>query len=107
MVIHVYIHSWVLHFLSISLSLSLSLSFSLSLSLSLSLSRSPSLCICVHVIYTHHEAPCWPRRVPNDELLANEVPEVDVILAGHDHHYDVKPVGSLGENHGNMRGDEQ
>lgn len=32
-------------------------------------------------------------RVPNDELLAREVPEVDVILGGHDHHYDVKPVG--------------
>mmetsp|Transcript_141091 Transcript_141091/g.367249 ORF Transcript_141091/g.367249 Transcript_141091/m.367249 type:complete len:1799 (+) Transcript_141091:59-5455(+) len=32
-------------------------------------------------------------RVPNDELLAHEVPEVDLILGGHDHHYDVKPVG--------------
>jgi len=37
-----------------------------------------------------------PRRVPNDELLANEVSEVDVILAGHDHHYDVKPVWKPG-----------
>jgi len=35
-------------------------------------------------------------RVPNDELLANEVPEVDIILGGHDHHYDVKPVGPHG-----------
>eukprot|EP00927_Polykrikos_kofoidii_P072520 TRINITY_DN68624_c0_g1_i1.p1 TRINITY_DN68624_c0_g1~~TRINITY_DN68624_c0_g1_i1.p1 ORF type:complete len:1791 (+),score=282.65 TRINITY_DN68624_c0_g1_i1:195-5567(+) len=35
-------------------------------------------------------------RVPNDELLAHEVPEVDVILAGHDHHYEVKPVGPHG-----------
>lgn len=35
-----------------------------------------------------------PRRVPNDELLANEVSEVDLILAGHDHHYDVKPVSA-------------
>jgi len=35
-------------------------------------------------------------RVPNDELLAHEVPEIDIILGGHDHHYDVKPVGSHG-----------
>jgi len=35
-------------------------------------------------------------RVPNDELLAHEVPEVDIILGGHDHHYDVKPVGPHG-----------
>jgi len=35
-------------------------------------------------------------RVPNDELLAHEVAEVDVILGGHDHHYDVKPVGPHG-----------
>jgi len=33
-------------------------------------------------------------RVPNDELLAHEVgDEIDLILGGHDHHYDVKPVG--------------
>lgn len=35
-------------------------------------------------------------RVPNDELLAHEVPEIDIILGGHDHHYDVKPVGPHG-----------
>mmetsp|Transcript_82483 Transcript_82483/g.229958 ORF Transcript_82483/g.229958 Transcript_82483/m.229958 type:complete len:1740 (-) Transcript_82483:51-5270(-) len=35
-------------------------------------------------------------RVPNDELLANEVAELDLILGGHDHHYDVKPVGPHG-----------
>jgi len=35
-------------------------------------------------------------RVPNDELLAHEVAEVDIILGGHDHHYDVKPVGPHG-----------
>jgi len=35
-------------------------------------------------------------RVPNDEKLACEVPEIDVILGGHDHHYDVKPVGPHG-----------
>eukprot|EP00931_Biecheleriopsis_adriatica_P038098 TRINITY_DN2184_c0_g1_i1.p1 TRINITY_DN2184_c0_g1~~TRINITY_DN2184_c0_g1_i1.p1 ORF type:complete len:1777 (-),score=465.99 TRINITY_DN2184_c0_g1_i1:6-5336(-) len=35
-------------------------------------------------------------RVPNDELLAHEVGEVDIILAGHDHHYEVKPVGPHG-----------
>mmetsp|Transcript_47718 Transcript_47718/g.139072 ORF Transcript_47718/g.139072 Transcript_47718/m.139072 type:complete len:1627 (-) Transcript_47718:186-5066(-) len=35
-------------------------------------------------------------RVPNDELLAHTVPEIDMILAGHDHHYDVKPVGPHG-----------
>merc|ERR1719197_1070563 len=35
-------------------------------------------------------------RVPNDELLAQEVEEIDIILGGHDHHYDVKPVGPYG-----------
>merc|ERR1711963_1068566 len=35
-------------------------------------------------------------RAPNDELLAHEVPEVDLILGGHDHHYEVKPVGPHG-----------
>eukprot|EP00929_Paragymnodinium_shiwhaense_P113635 TRINITY_DN81924_c0_g1_i1.p1 TRINITY_DN81924_c0_g1~~TRINITY_DN81924_c0_g1_i1.p1 ORF type:complete len:1781 (+),score=505.68 TRINITY_DN81924_c0_g1_i1:112-5454(+) len=35
-------------------------------------------------------------RVPNDELLAHEVSEIDIILGGHDHHYDVKPVGPHG-----------
>ncbi|CAE8582482.1 unnamed protein product, partial [Polarella glacialis] len=35
-------------------------------------------------------------RVPNDELLAHEVAEIDVILGGHDHHYDVKAVGPHG-----------
>jgi 5'-nucleotidase len=35
-------------------------------------------------------------RVPNDELLAHEAPEIDIILGGHDHHYDVKPVGPYG-----------
>lgn len=35
-------------------------------------------------------------RVPNDELLADEVEEIDLILGGHDHHYDVKPVGKFG-----------
>ena len=33
-------------------------------------------------------------RVPNDERLAEEAGDViDLICAGHDHHYDVKPVG--------------
>jgi 5'-nucleotidase len=33
-------------------------------------------------------------RVPNDELLAAECGDVlDLICGGHDHHYDVKPVG--------------
>ena len=33
-------------------------------------------------------------RVPNDEKLAKECGEcIDLICAGHDHHYDVKPVG--------------
>lgn len=35
-------------------------------------------------------------RAPNDELLAREVLELDLILGGHDHHYDVKPVGPHG-----------
>jgi len=35
-------------------------------------------------------------RVPNDELLAHTVADIDVILGGHDHHYEVKPVGPHG-----------
>eukprot|EP01012_Entosiphon_sulcatum_P008574 TRINITY_DN146_c0_g1_i3.p1 TRINITY_DN146_c0_g1~~TRINITY_DN146_c0_g1_i3.p1 ORF type:complete len:611 (-),score=130.21 TRINITY_DN146_c0_g1_i3:160-1992(-) len=35
-------------------------------------------------------------RVPNDNLLAFEVPEVDLILGGHDHHYEVRRVGAHG-----------
>jgi len=35
-------------------------------------------------------------RMPNDYLLANTVPEVDIILGGHDHHYEVAPVGPHG-----------
>ena len=31
-------------------------------------------------------------RVPNDERLAREAPELDLILGGHDHHYEVKVV---------------
>ena len=26
-------------------------------------------------------------RLPNDKMLANQVPEIDIILGGHDHHY--------------------
>ncbi len=32
-------------------------------------------------------------RVPNDLRLAENVPEIDLILGGHDHHYEVKEVG--------------
>jgi 5'-nucleotidase len=36
-------------------------------------------------------------RAPNDERLANEAGDViDLILGGHDHHYDVKSVGKHG-----------
>eukprot|EP00930_Biecheleria_cincta_P053304 TRINITY_DN3872_c0_g3_i1.p1 TRINITY_DN3872_c0_g3~~TRINITY_DN3872_c0_g3_i1.p1 ORF type:complete len:1558 (+),score=276.45 TRINITY_DN3872_c0_g3_i1:65-4738(+) len=35
-------------------------------------------------------------RVPNDELLAHEVEDIDLILGGHDHHYEVRPVGPHG-----------
>ncbi|GMH75889.1 hypothetical protein TL16_g06902 [Triparma laevis f. inornata] len=36
-------------------------------------------------------------RVPNDAKLAEEAGEcIDLICAGHDHHYDVKPVGKHG-----------
>ena len=31
-------------------------------------------------------------RVPNDERLAREVSGIDLILGGHDHHYEVKVV---------------
>lgn len=30
-------------------------------------------------------------RVPNDMHLAAEVPELDLVLGGHDHHYEVTP----------------
>jgi len=35
-------------------------------------------------------------RMPNDFLLAHEVAEVDIILGGHDHHYEVHPEGPHG-----------
>lgn len=35
-------------------------------------------------------------RMPNDFLLAHEVSEVDLILGGHDHHYEVHPEGPHG-----------
>lgn len=35
-------------------------------------------------------------RMPNDFLLAHEVAEVDIILGGHDHHYEVHPEGPYG-----------
>ena len=28
--------------------------------------------------------------MPNDEILAKEVPEIDIILGGHDHDYNIK-----------------
>nr|ADD95791.1 hypothetical protein [uncultured organism MedDCM-OCT-S08-C288] len=31
-------------------------------------------------------------RLPNDERLARETRGIDIILAGHDHHYEVKEV---------------
>ena len=31
-------------------------------------------------------------REPNDIKLAENVPEIDLILGGHDHHYDIKEV---------------
>ncbi|KAK7114887.1 mannosylglucosyl-3-phosphoglycerate phosphatase-like [Littorina saxatilis] len=31
-------------------------------------------------------------RWPNDEMLINNVPEIDIVLGGHDHDYDVKQV---------------
>ncbi len=33
-------------------------------------------------------------RLPNDTRLAEEVPELNLILAGHDHHYEIKQVSS-------------
>jgi len=35
-------------------------------------------------------------RMPNDYLLAHEVEEVDIILGGHDHHYEVSKIGPHG-----------
>jgi hypothetical protein len=29
-------------------------------------------------------------RQPNDILLAQQVPEIDAVLGGHDHHYNVR-----------------
>jgi hypothetical protein len=37
-------------------------------------------------------------RVPNDIQLLEEVPEIDVVLGGHDHHYLVQHV----QPHGNL-----
>jgi len=34
-------------------------------------------------------------RLPNDELLAAKVPEIDLILGGHDHTYGVKKVNDI------------
>ncbi len=46
---------------------------------------------CISVIALTH------MRVPNDARLAEEAGDcVDLICAGHDHHYDVKPVGKHG-----------
>jgi 5'-nucleotidase len=33
-------------------------------------------------------------RLPNDEKLATEVPEIDLIFGGHDHFYDCKVIGT-------------
>ena len=40
--------------------------------------------------------PFLPRQSLIWEVSCFEVSEVDIILAGHDHHYDVKPVGPHG-----------
>lgn len=37
-------------------------------------------------------------RVPNDMHLGAQVPEIDIILGGHDHHYEVTPA----EPHGTL-----
>lgn len=34
-------------------------------------------------------------RVPNDERLAKEVPDIDIICGGHDHHYEVRQIGQV------------
>ena len=34
-------------------------------------------------------------RVPNDHRLAQEASGIDLILGGHDHHYEVKEVGNV------------
>lgn len=31
-------------------------------------------------------------RVPNDRKLLKEVADIDVVLGGHDHHYEVRPT---------------
>jgi 5'-nucleotidase len=31
-------------------------------------------------------------REPNDKKLAENVPEIDLILGGHDHHYEIYEV---------------
>lgn len=35
-------------------------------------------------------------RMPNDYLLAQEVAEIDIVLGGHDHHYEVTPTQPYG-----------
>jgi len=35
-------------------------------------------------------------RVPNDQRLCEDVPEVDLVLGGHDHHWECRPVAPHG-----------
>ena len=35
-------------------------------------------------------------RIPNDRLLAEQCPEIDIILGGHDHHYVNEYVSRMG-----------
>lgn len=39
---------------------------------------------CDYVIAITH------MRIPNDRILANSVPEIDLVLGGHDHGYNVE-----------------
>jgi 5'-nucleotidase len=34
-------------------------------------------------------------RQPNDILLAQQVPEIDAVLGGHDHHYNVSLLAAF------------
>ena len=68
-----------------------SLCLTLTFSLSLSLPAPPSLQIkgCDLIVALTH------MRVPNDVRLAKEVPEIHLILGGHDHHYEEKWVSTV------------
>ena len=46
------------------------------------------VCVCVHVQGCQLLIALTHMRIPNDVRLAKEVQELDLVLGGHDHHYE-------------------